>query len=136
MLVARGAQEKAKELEISVSISIVDDAGRLILLMRGDDTGYLTTETSQGKARAAAAFRRSTKSIVEENASGNSLFWQSLAGFSAELLPSTGAVPIIEDGEYIGAIGCGGGTAEQDHLCAESGAQKLKCLKPEFAVCQ
>ena len=39
-----------------------------------------------------------------------------------EILPSIGAVPIIKAGRVIGAIGCGGGTGEQDHECAEAGA--------------
>jgi uncharacterized protein GlcG (DUF336 family) len=40
----------------------------------------------------------------------------------SELLPSTGAVPIILSGRVIGAIGIGGGTPEQDHDCATVGA--------------
>ena len=44
-----------------------------------------------------------------------------------ELLPSIGAVPIMANGRLIGAIGCGGGTGEQDHECARSaGAEAVK----------
>jgi uncharacterized protein GlcG (DUF336 family) len=44
------------------------------------------------------------------------------AALAGEILPSIGAVPIIKAGRVIGAIGCGGGTGEQDHECAEAGA--------------
>ena len=40
-----------------------------------------------------------------------------------EALPSIGAVPIVKGGKVIGAIGCGGGTGEQDHECAVAGAE-------------
>ena len=40
-----------------------------------------------------------------------------------EALPSIGAVPLMKGGRVIGAIGCGGGTGEQDHECAVAGAE-------------
>jgi glc operon protein GlcG len=42
-----------------------------------------------------------------------------------EALPSIGGIPILSAGNVIGAIGCGGGTGEQDHLCAEAGAATI-----------
>ena len=123
MVIANGALNKARSIGISISVSIVDDAGRLILSMRGDGTGYLTTDTSLGKARASAAFGKPTLDIVEEVSSSPSLFWSSLSGFSDKVLPSTGAVPVLVDGICVGAIGCGGGTAEQDHSFAQAGAR-------------
>ena len=59
------AQAQAQALGTPITVSVVDDDGRLILCARGDGTGFLTTETSRGKAVAAAAFRRSTKELVE-----------------------------------------------------------------------
>ncbi|MND08604.1 hypothetical protein D3C83_313440 [compost metagenome] len=44
------------------------------------------------------------------------------AALAGEILPTIGAVPITKAGRVIGAIGCGGGTGEQDHECAEAGA--------------
>ena len=38
---------------------------------------------------------------------------------------SQGAVPIVVDATLVGAIGAGGGTAEQDELCAAAGAAVL-----------
>lgn len=121
---AAAARRKAKELGIAVTVSIVDAAGRLVLTMRGDGTGFLTTDTSKGKATAAAAFGLATKDMVELQKS-NPAFWTALPAFAEGVLPTTGAVPIKHNGQVIGAIGCGGGTGEQDHQCASAGADAL-----------
>ena len=71
---------------------------------------------------AAANFRRPTKEMVEL-AREHPAFWTALPGLiPGELLASTGGVPIAVGGRVIGAIGCGGGTGEQDHQCAVAGA--------------
>jgi glc operon protein GlcG len=116
------AQARARELGTPITVTVVDDAGRLILCARGDGTGFLTPETSRGKAMASAAFRRSTKELVEL-AKEHPAFWSAIPGLApGQILPSTGAVPLIKAGQVIGAIGCGGGTGEQDHQCAVAGA--------------
>jgi uncharacterized protein GlcG (DUF336 family) len=119
---ARAALAKAAAMNIALTVSVVDEAGRLVLTMRGDRTGFFTTETSRAKAVAAAAFRRSTKEMVEMQ-KGNPVFWASVPAVSrGESLPSTGAVPLLAGGRVIGAIGCGGGSPDDDHVCAEAGA--------------
>jgi glc operon protein GlcG len=116
------AQARARELGTPITVTVVDDDGRLILCARGDGTGFLTPETSRGKAVASAAFRRSTKELVEL-AKEHPAFWNAIPGLApGQILPSTGAVPISKGGRLIGAIGCGGGTGEQDHQCATAGA--------------
>jgi uncharacterized protein GlcG (DUF336 family) len=122
MRAASAAQTRAQELGTPITVSVVDDAGRLVLCARGDGTGFLTPETSRGKAMAAAAFRRSTKELVDL-AREHPAFWNAVPGLvPGQLLPSTGAVPISRDGRVIGAVGCGGGTGEQDHQCAVTAA--------------
>jgi glc operon protein GlcG len=116
------AQARARELGTPMTVTVVDEAGRLVLCARGDGTGFLTPETSRGKAVAAAAFRRSTKELVEL-AKEHPAFWNAVPDIApGQVLPSTGAVPITREGRVIGAIGCGGGTGEQDHQCALAGA--------------
>lgn len=125
--VAEAAQEKAKQLNISLSVSIVDASGRLVLAHRGDGTGFLTTDTSRAKAVAAAAFKTETRKLTAL-AKDSPQFWQALpAVLQEQVLPTTGAVPFILNGEVIGAIGCGGGTPEQDHECALEGAKTIDC---------
>ncbi len=121
----KAAQAKAKTLGTPMTITVVDEAGRLVLSARGDGTGFLTPDTSRAKAMAAVAFRRPTKEMVEL-AREAPAFWNAIPGLApGQLLPSTGAVPIKVGGRVIGAIGCGGGTGEEDHQCALAGAAAL-----------
>ena len=107
---ARGALAQAAAMNIGMTASVVDEAGRLVVTLRGDRTGFLSTDTSRAKAVAAAAFKRSTRDLVELQKT-NPVFWAALPAVSrGEALPSTGAVPIAVAGRVIGAIGCGGGT--------------------------
>ena len=121
----KAAQAKARELGTPMTVTVVDHAGRLVLCARGDGTGFFTPETSRAKAVAAAAFRRATKDMANLRESA-SAFWGNVAAvLGGQALPSIGAVPVISGGTVIGAVGCGGGTGEQDHLCAEAGAAAL-----------
>ena len=119
---ARAALAKAAAMNIAMTVTVVDEAGRLVVVMKGDGTGFLTTDTSRAKAVAAAAFKRSTRALVELH-KGNPVFWSAVPAVArGEALPSTGAVPITVGGRVIGAVGCGGGSPDEDHECAEAGA--------------
>jgi uncharacterized protein GlcG (DUF336 family) len=122
---ARAALAKAATMGIPMTVSVVDEAGRLVVTMKGNGTGFLTTETSRAKAVASAAFRRSTREMVEAQKT-NPVFWSAVPTVArGEALPSTGAVPILAGGRVIGAIGCGGGSPDQDHECAQAGAEAV-----------
>ena len=122
---AKAALAKAKALGTVMTASVVDEAGRTVLVMRGDGAGFFSPETSRAKAVAAANFRRTTKEMGELALKG-SAFWASVpAVLRGDVLPSIGGVPITKNGRVIGAIGCGGGTGEQDHECAQAGAEAV-----------
>ena len=122
---AKAALAKAKQLGTVMTASIVDESGRTVLIMRGDGAGFLSTETSKAKAMAAANFKKSTKELGEMVMKGSSFWSAAPAVLKGEVLPSIGAVPITKGGKLIGAIGCGGGTGEQDHECAVAGAEAV-----------
>jgi glc operon protein GlcG len=119
---AAAALARAREIGANMSVAVVDEAGRTVLVLRGDGASFLGPETARVTAVTAANFRRSTKALGE-SAAANVLFWQSAAAVTGgELLPSMGGAPIRKDGRVIGAIGCGGGQGVQDDDCAERGA--------------
>src|SRR5262245_55810669 len=123
---ARAAQKRARELSTPITVSVVDEGGRLVLCARADGTGFFTPETSRAKAVAAAAFRRSTTELAELAAKG-SAFWKTVpVVLEGQALPTPGATPIVRAGRIVGAIGCGGGTGEQDQQCADAGAAAVK----------
>jgi glc operon protein GlcG len=122
----RVAQARARELGTPMTVSVVDEGGRLVLCARGDGTGFFTPETSRAKAVAAAAFRRSTTELAELAAKG-SAFWKTVPVIlEGQALPTPGGAPVLRAGRLIGAIGCGGGTGEQDQQCADAGAAAVK----------
>jgi uncharacterized protein GlcG (DUF336 family) len=117
----RAAQGKAKALGSPMSVTVVDEAGRLVLAARGDGTGFFSTETSRAKAVAAAAFRRPNSELAPLAATGG--FWAIVPTvLQGQILPTLGGTPIVRSGKVIGAIGCGGGTAEHDQECSDAGA--------------
>ena len=121
----RAAQQKAKALGTPMTVTVVDEAGRLVLCTRGDGTGFFTPETSRAKAMAATAFKRSNRELSEMSAKGG--FWAFVPTvLQGQVLPTLGATPITLGGQVIGGIGCGGGTGEQDQECSDAGAAAVK----------
>jgi glc operon protein GlcG len=121
----RAAQAKAREIGSPMTVTVVDEAGRLVLCARGDGTGFFTPETSRAKAVAAAAFRKPTSWMAEQRTT-HEAFWANMPiVVGGQALPSPGGAPILRDGRVIGGIGCGGGTGEQDQHCANAGAQAI-----------
>ena len=123
---AKAALAKAKALGTVMTASIVDESGRTVLIMRGDGAGFLSTETSKAKAMAAANFKKPTKELGDMVMKGSAFWSAAPAVLKGEVLPSIGAVPIMKGGKVIGAIGCGGGTGDEDHECATAGAEAVK----------
>ena len=121
----RAAQDKAKALGTPMTVTVVDEAGRLVLSARGDGTGFFSPETSRAKAVAAAAFKRPTKELAELVAQGG--FWALVPTvLQGQALPTLGGTPIVSGGQVIGGIGCGGGTGQQDQECSDAGAAAVK----------
>lgn len=119
--VGKAALAKANDMGRPMSVSIVDESGRLVYFSRSDNAGFFTFDTSRAKAMAAASFKRSTMEITE-NKDANPLLWYSLPSVvPAQALPSPGGVPIMKDCHVIGGIGLGGGAPDEDHECAVAG---------------
>ena len=116
----KAALTKANEIGRPMSVSVVDESGRLVYFSRSDNAGFFTFDTSRAKAMAAASFKRSTMEITE-NKDANPLLWFSLPSVvPAQALPSPGGVPIMKNGHVIGGIGLGG-APDEDHACALAG---------------
>lgn len=119
--IARAAQHFALEKNWRVVIAIVDDAGHLIYLSRMDGAQLGSIEVAQDKARSALLFKRPTK-MFSETLSGGRLPVLGIRGAT----PVEGGLPLVVDGEYIGAIGVSGVTSEQDGEIALAGTLALR----------
>jgi glc operon protein GlcG len=104
-----------------VTIVVVDDGGHPLALERLDGASPISAYIATEKARTSALGRRESKGYEEMVNGGRTAF------LSAPLLTSLeGGVPIIVDGQVIGAVGVSGVKAEQDAQVAKAGAQCLK----------
>ncbi|HEY0287141.1 MAG TPA: heme-binding protein [Pseudomonas sp.] len=110
------ARAEAQSNSWVVSIAVVDDGGHLLGFERLDGCapigGYIAIE----KARTSALGRRESKGYEEMINNGRTAFT------TAPLLTSLeGGVPVIVDGEVIGAVGISGVKADQDAQIAKAG---------------
>ncbi len=78
---------------------------------------------SQVKAVASAAFGRDS-GVMQERA-GAPIIQGIMAAEGGHMIPSQGAVPIIRNGDVIGAVGAGGGTGQEDEDCSRAGAEAV-----------
>src|SRR5919106_4099541 len=93
----KAAQAKAREQGTPMTVTVVDEAGRLVISARGDGTGFFTPETSRAKAVAAAAFRRPTTELAELATKGG--FWSVVPTIlQGQALPTAGGAPISKGG--------------------------------------
>jgi glc operon protein GlcG len=118
-MMAAGEAE-ARKNGWNVCIAIVDANGDLIMFQKIDDTQIGSVAVSQGKARAAALFKRPSRALEELIAGGKTAFL-AVQG----IIPLQGGVPIIADGKVIGAIGVSGVTSAQDEQVAMAAAAVL-----------
>ena len=119
--VAAVAAAEAKKNNAGGAIAVVDDGGNLLYLERLDGTFSAAANISIGKARSAANFRRATSVFEEAIKNGRT----SLVA-NPELLPLQGGVPVVVDGQVVGAVGvAGAASAQQDEDIAKVAAAAL-----------
>jgi uncharacterized protein GlcG (DUF336 family) len=121
--VVHAAIEKAREMNIRVSVAVCDAGGRLLAFNRMDHAIWGSIYGSQGKAIASVAFGRASGELTER--AGTPIIQGIMAAEGGHMIPSQGAVPILRDGVVIGACGVGGGTSQQDEDVARAAVAKL-----------
>lgn len=121
--IMQAAIEKARELNIRVSVAVCDAGGRLIALNRMDGAIWASVLGCQGKAITSSAFSRPSGDIAGR--ADHPGIRAIIAAEGGHMVPLQGAVPILRRGALIGACGVGGGTSEQDEECARAGVAAI-----------
>jgi uncharacterized protein GlcG (DUF336 family) len=122
-IAAAAAVAEAMKNGWRMAITVVEPSGDLVYFEKMPGTQYASVPISQHKARAAATFRRPTKSFEERvSGGGPGLAVLTLDG----VIASDGGVPIVVGGRVVGAIGVSGGTGAQDGHTASAGAHALR----------
>jgi glc operon protein GlcG len=114
------AEAEAKNRNVEVTICVVDDSGNLLFLQKADNAALTTIQFAQRKARQAALYRKPSKSAQDALTGGN----MAVLAFP-DSFPNQGGVPIIVDGQTIGAIACSGAPSEVDEAIAQFAVDTL-----------
>lgn len=118
--VADAAVAHARANEWNVTIAVVDDGGHLLYLRRLDGAAPITAEIAMAKARTASLGRRESKVYEDVIKQGRTAF------LSAPLTGMLeGGVPVIVNGDVVGAVGVSGVKSDQDAAIARAGIAAL-----------
>jgi len=115
--IAAAAENEALKNNWAVSIAIVDDGGHLMWLQRLDGAAPISAHIAPSKARTAALGRRESRLYEEMINTGRVSF------LSAPTLEGLleGGVPIVKDGQCLGAVGVSGVKSTEDAQIARAG---------------
>jgi glc operon protein GlcG len=121
--IVAACREEAVRNQWAVTIAVADDGGHPLALERLDGCPQISAYIAPGKARSAALGRRETKLYEEMINAGRMSFLSVPLESMLE-----GGVPIIIDGQVIGAVGVSGVKAEQDGQIAKAGIAVLSAV--------
>jgi glc operon protein GlcG len=117
--IGAASEAEARKNKWNVVIAILDDGGHLLRLERMDGATPFNATVAIEKGRSAAVSRRSTKNWEDRVAAGRN------AVLKMPVLPVQGGVPIMVNGECVGAVGVSGVQSHEDEQIANAGIAAL-----------
>jgi uncharacterized protein GlcG (DUF336 family) len=120
--VMAAAEAEAKKRSWKMNIAVVDTNGELVHFSRMEGAQIASVTIAQGKARTAARFRRESRAFYNAFETGHGY----VSTLDPTLVASPGGFPLVEGGKLIGAVGCSGGTGDQDAAVCKVGADIMK----------
>ena len=119
--IAAAAEAEALKHHWPVTIAITDDGGHLLWLQRLDGAAPISAHIAPAKARTAALGRRESKGY-EDIVNGGRVSFLSAPTLEGLL---EGGVPIVKDGQVLGAVGVSGVKSNEDAQVAKAGIAAL-----------
>lgn len=123
MAVLQAALAKAKELGVPEVVAVVDAAGTLKAFIRMDGTPNTSVDLAMDKAFTAASFHAPTDQMAK-GVGSNAVAMASILK-APHIVLLGGGYPLQSGQTVIGAVGCSGGSEEQDMQCAQAGVAAL-----------
>lgn len=120
LIVLQGAIAKAEAMTVPQCIAIVDTGGNLLAFMRMDGAKVLSQISATQKAVTSASGCVPTGGIAADVEIKLAL------ATGGQLTNLKGGLPIVIDGQVVGAIGVGSGTGAQDVEVAQAGIEALQ----------
>jgi glc operon protein GlcG len=120
--VLAAAEAEAKKRGWKMNIAVVDTNGEPVMFERMEGAQIASGDIAIKKARTAARFRREARVFYNLYETGHTYF----GTLDQTATASPGGFPLIEGGKLIGAVGCSGGTGDQDAAICKVGAETVK----------
>jgi glc operon protein GlcG len=118
--ILEAARAEAEKNQWAVTIAVVDDGGHPLAMLRLDGCAPIGAYIAPEKARTAALGRRESKQYEDMINGGRTAF------LSAPLVATLeGGVPVVVEGQVVGAVGVSGVRPDQDSQVARIAANSL-----------
>ncbi|HEX3633921.1 MAG TPA: heme-binding protein [Paraburkholderia sp.] len=118
--ILEAGRAEAEKNKWAVTIAVVDDGGHLLALLRLDDCAPIGAYIATEKARTSALGRRESKQYEDMINGGRTAFLSAPLAGTLE-----GGVPVVVDGNVVGAVGVSGVKPDQDSQVARAAANSL-----------
>ena len=120
--IVEAAEGEARKRGWPMNIAVVDTHGDLVHFARLDGAQLASIGIAERKARTAARWRRESRVFFEGYAKGSTYY----GTLDPDLAAAPGGIPLVSDGRIVGAVGCSGGTGDQDVVICQAGVDVLK----------
>jgi glc operon protein GlcG len=124
--VLAAAQRRAQEINVPMDVAVVDEGGHLLAFERMDGARPSSIAISLVKAQAAALRRSPTGPATAGDQVNVGLALGLAIASPASQTPIRGGVPLIVDGQVVGAVGASAGSEDQDLDVARAGAAAIE----------
>jgi uncharacterized protein GlcG (DUF336 family) len=114
---------ESRNIGTAMNIAVVDAGGNLKAFARMDGAWLGSIDIAQKKARTARFFDMETGSIGELSQPGGSLY--NIEVSNGGLITFPGGIPLVLDGQTVGAVGVSGSTVDNDRTVAQAGVRVL-----------
>jgi uncharacterized protein GlcG (DUF336 family) len=131
-MLAKLVEERAKQMNVPITISVVDAHGNLVLKHRMEGAPLISIEMSERKAYTSALTFMATKDITPLAQPGQRMHTiTDVAG--GRFVAFGGGVPLLEGDEVVAGVGVSGGTTEEDLEIVEGAMSSLPIETKETA---
>lgn len=110
---------QANKIDSPSNIAVVDAFGYLIAHVRMDQAQLPSIEHSINKAFTSAMFKKPTHELQAASEPKGELYGLNVT-LDQRVIVFAGGIPLLLNGQVVGAVGVSGGTAEQDQAVAEA----------------
>jgi uncharacterized protein GlcG (DUF336 family) len=123
--VVSAVERKAQEIDLAMNIAVMDAGRNFVAFHRMDAAWVASIDIAIDKAFTSAGRGLTTRKLGEMAQPGQPLFGINTTN-GGRIVIFAGGIPLMRDGEVVGAIGVSGGTVDEDHEVAETGVAAFR----------